>query len=138
MVTGDDTGIIKLVENAINGSETNLSRPDRSAVCTDLPHCVLAVRLLQDFRILTRGKVILSPAFLTLGCCLPFLFIRILEGVVILIDCRCNGNHELAWPVIIGRSQVKNKPSNSRVLAHQTRHGEYSGPLARPENVDTM
>jgi hypothetical protein len=49
--------------------------------------------------------------------------------VVILIDCRCNGNHELAWPVIIGRSQVKNKPSNSRALAHQARHGNIQARL---------
>ena len=125
MVTGDDTGIIKLVENAINGSETNLLALIDQPFVQIFRTGVLAVRLLQDFRILTRGKVILSPAFLTLGCCLPFLFIRILEGVVILIDCRCNGNHELAWPVIIGRSQVKNKPSNSRALAHQARHGIF-------------
>lgn len=63
VVTGDDTGIIKLVENAIDGGETNLLTLIDQPFVQIFRTGVLAVRLLQDFQDLDAGKVILSPAF---------------------------------------------------------------------------
>jgi hypothetical protein len=61
MVTGDDTGIIKLVENAINGSETNLLALIDQPFVQIFRTGVLAVRLLQDFQDLDTGQGDLEP-----------------------------------------------------------------------------
>ena len=61
VVTGDDTGIIKLVENAIDGSETNLLTLIDQPFVQIFRTGVLAVRLLQDFQDLDAGQGDLEP-----------------------------------------------------------------------------
>ncbi len=61
VVTGDDTGIIKLVENAVDGSETNLFTLVDQSFVQIFRTGVLAVRLLQDFQDLDAGQGDLEP-----------------------------------------------------------------------------
>ncbi len=61
VVTGNDTGIIKLVENAINGSETNLFTQVDQSFIEIFGAGVLAVRLLQDFQDFDPGQGDLEP-----------------------------------------------------------------------------
>ena len=61
MVTGNNTGIIKLVENAIYGSETNLFTLVDQSFVQIFRTGVLAVRLLQDFQDFDTGQGDLEP-----------------------------------------------------------------------------
>ena len=61
VVTGNDTGIIKLVENAIDGSETNLFTQVDQSFIEIFGAGVLAIRLLQDFQDLDTGQGDLEP-----------------------------------------------------------------------------
>jgi hypothetical protein len=61
VVTGNDTGIIKLVENAIDGSETNLFTQVDQSFIEIFGAGVLAVRLLQDFQDFDPGQGDLEP-----------------------------------------------------------------------------
>ena len=61
VVTGNDTGIIKLVENAIDGSETNLFTQVDQSFIEIFGAGVLAIRLLQDFQDFDPGQGDLEP-----------------------------------------------------------------------------
>lgn len=61
VVTGNNTGIIKLVENAIYGSETNLFTLVDQSFVQIFRTGVLAVRLLQDFQDFDTGQGDLEP-----------------------------------------------------------------------------
>lgn len=61
VVTGDDTGIIKLVKNTIDGSETNLFTLIDQPFVQIFRTGVLAVRLLQDFQDFDTGQGDLEP-----------------------------------------------------------------------------
>ena len=61
VMAGHDTGIVKLVENAVDGGEANLFTQIDQAFIEIFGTGVLAVRLLQDFQDLDPGQGDLEP-----------------------------------------------------------------------------
>ncbi len=61
VMAGHDTGIIKLVENTVDGGEANLFTQIDQAFIEIFGTGVLAVRLLQDFQDLDPGQGDLEP-----------------------------------------------------------------------------
>ncbi len=61
VVTGDDAGIIKLVENTVDGGKTDLFAKIDKSLIEIFGAGVLAVRLLQDFQNFDSGQGDLEP-----------------------------------------------------------------------------